>query len=103
MNELRICKTNIDLINKFKAISKDKFETTSETMRPILREISESFSEEVFIECEKGEFKMSGISDTIIRKFDIHAKKIGITTEQLLRLKLYEWLEKQDDFTRSLY
>lgn len=103
MNELRICKTNIDLIKKFKSIAKDKLESTSETMRPIIREISESFDDSVFIECEKSEFKISGIADSVLKKYENHAKKIGVTTDQLLRVKLYEWCEKQPEFIRSLY
>lgn len=100
---MRVREINDEMIDKFKAISIDKCETLAQTMRPIFREISESFDSGVFIESEKSEMQIPGISGSVLKKFDIHAKKIGVTTDQLLRLKLYEWLENQSDFIQSLY
>lgn len=100
---MRIQNLNDSIINKFKKISIDKCETTSQTMRPIFREIAESFDTGVYIESEKSELQIHGISEDVCKRIDIHAKKIGVTTEQLLRLKLYEWLENQSDFIQSLY
>ncbi len=100
---LRIRDVSDETINKIKSIAKDKCETTTQTIKPIIREIADSFDDGVFIESEKSELQIHGVSASVCKKIENRAKKIGITTDQLLRLKLYEWLENQPDFIRSLY
>lgn len=106
MEDLRIRDLNISIINKIKSMSDYRDETVNYIMRPIIREIIEKMhnDDELSVEdFKKSCIKINNISDELIEKLELMAKKIGVTSSQLLRVKLYEYLNNQSPSVKSLF
>ena len=103
MENLRIRKTPDELILKFKSLAKDRGETVSVFLKPIIREISEKYKNIDFEECEFSELVLTGTSDQVINDLKKASKKIGVTVPQLLRLELFHIIENQSEFNKSLF
>ena len=103
MNHLRINNTPKELIEKIKILAKDRDDTVSDFLRPVIREISEKY-DNLEISCsDLLELRLTGTSDVVKNNLKKAAKKIGVTVPQLLRLELFLFIENQSDFNKSLF
>lgn len=103
MEKLRIRQTPDELINKIKILARDRGETVSDFLRPIIREISNKNKTDNFSNCDLSELALTGISKTVMEKLKNKSKKIGVTVPQLLRLELFYFIENQSEFNKSLF
>tara|TARA_R110002167_G_scaffold24774_7_gene86680 strand:+ start:3061 stop:3372 length:312 start_codon:yes stop_codon:yes gene_type:complete len=103
MEILRIHNTPDEIINKIKILARDRGDTVSDFLRPVIREISQKYKTGELIESELSELKLTGTSDAVIKDLKNISKKIGVTVPQLLRLELFHFIENQSDFNKSLF
>jgi hypothetical protein len=103
MEILRIHNTPDEIINKIKILARDRGDTVSDFLRPVIREISKKYKTGELIESELSELKLTGTSDAVIKDLKNISKKIGVTVPQLLRLELFHFIENQSDFNKSLF
>jgi len=103
MKNLRIQNTPDDLKQKIKTLARDRGETMSDFMRPVIREISDKYKIETPINSELSTIILTGTSDIVIEELTRASKKIGVTVEQLLRLELFHFIENQSEFNKSLF
>jgi len=103
MENLRIYHTPDELINKIKILARDRGETVSDFLRPVIREISNKNEVGQIFETELSELALTGISKTVMNNLKITAKKINVTVPQLLRLELFYFIENQSEFNKSLF
>ena len=102
MKILRIDATPKDLIDKIKILAKDNEQTVSDFLRPTIKEIANKYKTTTS-SSDYSELSITGMSRVATAKIELHAKKIGITANQLLRLELYNFIENQSDFNKSLF
>lgn len=102
MKILRIDATPKDLIDKIKILAKDNEQTVSDFLRPTIKGIANGYKTTVHSDAHS-ELSITGMSRVVTAKLELQAKKIGITVNQLLRLELYNFIENQSDFNKSLF
>ena len=102
MKTLRIDATPKDLIDKIKILAKDNEQTVSEFLRPTIKAIADGCKPTMYSDVHS-ELSITGVSRVSTAKIELKAKKIGITVNQLLRLELYNFIENQSDFNKSLF
>ena len=103
MEILRIYKTPEDLVKKIKVLAKDNEQTISDFLRPVIKNFAKKYESTKVEDSKLVTLSVTGISEDVINKLKLPAKKIGITVTQLLRLELNEFIENQSDFKKSLF
>lgn len=103
MEILRIYKTPEDLVKKIKVLAKDNEQTISDFLRPVIKNFAKKYESTKVEDSKLVTLSVTGISEDVINKLKLPAKKIGITVTQLLRLELNEFIENQSDFNKSLF
>ena len=103
MEILRIYKTPEDLVKKIKVLAKDNEQTISDFLRPVIKNFAKKYESTKVEDSKLVTLSVTGISEDVINKLKLPAKKIGKTVTQLLRLELNEFIENQSDFNKSLF
>ena len=93
IDEIRIRKVPAETSGKIKVVSGQRGQTICEFLRPQIRGVVDSFPDELKQpreETDTAEIRISGISPSLSRDLENIAGNFGITTDQLLRIKMHE-------------
>lgn len=92
----RISQIPSSVRDQLKTIAKNSNYTMSGLMRPKIRELIDSFPEHLKTPNDntgKVDMKITGVQDSLISELDVISKNLGVTSNDLLRLKINQVIE----------
>jgi hypothetical protein len=100
--DIRIPAIDKSLNDVFKTAAKNKGQTRAAFLRPLIREIVESYPETLKTKrnISNGELHISGIPDDVLAELKIISENLGVSETQLLRIKLFELSNQLPDWLK---